>query len=254
MMTMPNRRLVAALACRNQGSRLYGKPVQNLDVEAGICILDNIIQCLKSISCIAEVVLGISEGAPNEIFKSYAAKYAVKFVVGDEKDVLSRLIQCGRLAGATDIFRVTSESPFMYFEPVAALWDDHVREKSDATFLDNIIDGCGFEILSLTALETSHRQGEARHRSELCTLFIREHAADFRIRRTSPPPQLIRRDLRLTVDTPEDLIVCRAVYRQFKAMAPRIPVPAIVEFLDRNPSLIKLTAPYAEQGYSTMYL
>ena len=42
-----NRKLVAALACRNQGSRLYGKPLQNLDVENGIRIIDNIIQVLK---------------------------------------------------------------------------------------------------------------------------------------------------------------------------------------------------------------
>ena len=28
------KKLVAALACRNQGTRLYGKPVQNLDIES----------------------------------------------------------------------------------------------------------------------------------------------------------------------------------------------------------------------------
>ena len=37
------RKLVAALACRNQGSRLYGKPLQNLDIEKGIRIIDNIV-------------------------------------------------------------------------------------------------------------------------------------------------------------------------------------------------------------------
>ena len=29
------KKLVAALACRNQGTRLYGKPIQNLDIENG---------------------------------------------------------------------------------------------------------------------------------------------------------------------------------------------------------------------------
>ena len=29
------RKLVAAIACRNQGSRLYGKPIQNLDIKNG---------------------------------------------------------------------------------------------------------------------------------------------------------------------------------------------------------------------------
>jgi len=249
-----NRRLVCALACRNHGSRLYGKPLQNLDVERGVSILDNIIQCLKSIDCIDEIVLGISEGSENEIFRSQAEKYDLKAIVGDQKDVLSRLIECGRVADATDIFRVTSESPFMYFEAVETLWAQHVAGRADATFLDNIIDGCNFEILSLAALETSHRKGDDKHRSELCTLYIREHPDDFDIQRNDPPQQLIRRDLRLTVDTPEDLVVCRAVYDQFRSQAPRIPVASIVEFLDRNPSLIELTAPFAEQGYKTMYL
>ena len=62
------KKLVAALACRNQGTRLYGKPIQNLDIENGIRIIDNVISCLQSITCIGEVVLGISEGIENEIF------------------------------------------------------------------------------------------------------------------------------------------------------------------------------------------
>ena len=39
------RRLVAALACRNSGSRLFGKPLQNLDVECNYSILDNLEDC-----------------------------------------------------------------------------------------------------------------------------------------------------------------------------------------------------------------
>lgn len=248
-----SQRLVAALACRNQGSRLYGKPVQNLDVEAGITILDNIIQCLKSIECIDEIILGISEGVENEIFKQYAEKYGLQYIVGDQVDVLSRLILCGQAGKATDIFRATSESPFLFFEQVESVWEQHVQSKADATFMDDIIDGCGFEIISLSALEESHLKGESRHRSELCTLYIREHLQNFRISKVFPTENLIRKDLRLTVDNPEDLVVCRSVYKIFKDLAPRVPVASIVEFLDQNPSLISLTAPYVEQGYATMY-
>ncbi len=66
------KKLVAALACRNQGTRLYGKPIQNLDIENGTRIIDNVISCLQSISCIDEVVLGISEGLENKIFVDIA--------------------------------------------------------------------------------------------------------------------------------------------------------------------------------------
>lgn len=248
------RRLVAAIACRNQGSRLYGKPVQNLDVNQGVRIIDNIIDCLRTMDFIDELVLGISEGVDNEVFKVIAEEKGLRYIVGDQIDVLSRLIQCGQLSEATDIFRVTSESPFLYFEPAKDLWEKHQNEQADATFIDDVIDGCGFEIISLKALERSHAQGGTKHRSELCTLYIRENRAKFKVVQAMPPHELVRKDLRLTVDNPEDLALCRIVYGVFKESAPKIPVLEIVKFLDRNPKLIELTAPFTQSGYSTMYL
>lgn len=247
------RRLVAAIACRNQGSRLYGKPVQNLDVESNIRIIDNIIACLQSIQCINEIVLGISEGIENQVFVQIAEEYDLRYVIGDEIDVLSRLVACGVISDATDIFRVTSESPFLFFEPVEEAWAIHQVDKADATFMDDVIDGCGFEIISLQALKESHERGGNQHRSELCTLYIREHSEAYKIIKLQAPTGLIRKDLRLTVDNPEDLTVCRRVYAQFKAQAPLIPIEKIVKFLDDNPHLIELTYPYTEVGYSTMY-
>lgn len=248
-----SRRLVAALACRNQGSRLYGKPVQNLDVESGVRIIDNIIGCLEQLGVIDEIVLGISEGVENQVFCRIADEKGLRYIVGDEVDVLGRLLACAELAEATDVFRVTSESPFLYFEPVRDAWERYLTEGADALFFDEIIDGCGFEIISRAALLESHRRGDTRHRSELCTLFLRENQARFNIIRESGPAELQRRDLRLTVDNPEDLALCRTVYGVLKDQAPKIRVHDIVAFLDQNPSLIALTAPFAEQGYKTMY-
>lgn len=248
------RKLVAALACRNQGSRLYGKPIQNLDVERGIRIIDNIIDCLKSIQCIDSIVLGIAEGVENEVFITIAEEKGLQYVIGDPIDVLSRLVKCGQLAQATDIFRVTSESPYLYFEAVENLWKQHQEENVDATFMDDIIDGCGFEIISLKALEDSHSKGDKKHRSELCTLYIREHRQDFKILKATPPKELMRKDLRLTVDNPEDLMVCRAAYGALKDKAPRISVNEIVKYLDSNPKLKEVIYPFTEVGYSSMYL
>ena len=248
------KKLVAALACRNQGTRLYGKPIQNLDVENGVTIIDNIISCLNSISCIDEIVLGISEGSENQIFKKIADKYNIKYIIGDQEDVLSRLIKCGEVSSATDIFRVTSESPFLFFEPVLDLWENHKKNKIDATLYDKIIDGCGFEILSLKALIYSFNNGEDRHRSELCSLYIRENLRLFKTFKPEVEKNLVRRDLRLTVDNPEDLVVCRAIFEKFKEDAPRIPVKEIIKFLDKNKNLKALIYPFTEHGYKTMYI
>jgi spore coat polysaccharide biosynthesis protein SpsF len=249
---MISRKLVAAIACRNNGSRLYGKPLQNLDVINQVTILDNIISCLRSLNIIDEIVLGISIGSNNLAFEEYAIKNNLKYIFGDEKDVLSRLIKCGETVGATDIFRVTSESPFLYFDEVNNFWKHYVNSKLDALFMDEIIDGCGFEIISLEALKKSHKIGENHHRSELCSLYIRENKNFFKIEKAFPPEALIRKDLRLTVDNPEDLVVCRAVYDRFKGFAPNIPLLDVVQYLDLNKHLKELIYPFADSGYKTM--
>jgi len=250
---MQGRKLVAVLACRNTGSRLYGKPMQNLDVDQKITILDHIIACLKSIPAISDIVLAIADGPENLGFVKVAKKHQIGHVFGDEEDVLARLIDGAKYASATDIFRVTSESPFVYFEAIDELWRIQVNEGYDCAFLDDIIQGCGFEIFRLSALERSHRLGSTRHRSELCSLYIRENPDQFRVSRNRPPTFLIRKDLRLTVDYPEDLVVCRRVYMHCKHLAPQIPVADIVHFLDEHTDLTTLIKPFTTLGYSTMY-
>ena len=131
------RKLVAALACRNQGSRLYGKPLQNIDINEGVTILDNIVSCLSSFECIDSIVLGVAEGNANISFIDYGSENNLDYIVGNEVDVLSRLIQCGDKVGATDIFRVTSESPFPYFNMIDKCWTNHLENNNDATFLVN---------------------------------------------------------------------------------------------------------------------
>ena len=249
-----NKRLVAAIACRNKGSRLFGKPLQNLDINNGVKIIDNIIDCLKSIDVIDEIVLGISYGQENEIFCKLAIQKKIEYILGDEDDVLSRLIKCGEKANATHIFRISSESPFLYFEPIIETWNNFMKADLDAVFMDEIIDGSGFEIISLNALKESHNMGEKRHRSEFCTLYIRENISNFNVLKLRPPIELIRKDLRLTVDYPEDLIVCRAIYKFFKKDAPRIKLVEVVQYLDDRPDLKKLIEPFTDAGYSTMNL
>lgn len=248
------RKLIAAIACRNFGSRLFGKPLQNLDIKKPITVIEYQINNIKKIKFIKEIVLGISYGIENEIFIDYAKKYKIKYILGDQIDVLSRLIKCGNLVGATDIFRITSESPFTYLEDLEKLWKTHALLNYDATFLDNIIDGCGYEIISLKCLKISHKLGKSKHRSELCTLYIRENLEKFKVNKVYPKNIFIRKDLRLTVDFPEDLIVCREVYNFIQeSKMKNLDLRKIVNFLDKRKDLKKLISPFVISGYRGMY-
>lgn len=239
------KKLVATLACRNDGSRLYGKPLQNLDIENRVTILDHIIDLIRTLNEIEEIVLGIAEGSANYCYIDYANKKGVKYIVGSQKDVLKRLIQCVEHVNGTDAFRITTESPFFYFENITEAWDKHISGNNDLTSFSGVPDGCHFELISLETLKKQHTLGNERHRSELCTLYLRENIEDFKVEVLDIPEQVIRyKDMRLTVDYPEDLILCRSVYQHFKNLAPRIPLDRIIRFLDSRPDLQALVGPY----------
>jgi len=250
------RNLAAIIACRNNGSRLFGKPLQNLSISKNWSILDQIILNITNLGVIDEIVLAIASGSSNKSFIEYARKNKLKYIVGDEIDVLKRLIDGLDFISATDLFRITSESPFLYCEPITKAWEKHIYLNYDATFQDDIIDGCGFEIITKEALNISWKKGKLKHRSELCSLFIRENTDIFKILKLKCPKELIRKDLRLTVDYPEDLIVCRAVFNKVLngEIKSDYSIYDIVRFIDKNLQLKALIAPYCDEGYSTMYL
>ena len=78
------RKLVACLACRNQGRRLSGKPLQNLDIENSITILDYIISAVRTFPQVSDIVLGISEGVENQIYQRIALERGLKFITGSQ--------------------------------------------------------------------------------------------------------------------------------------------------------------------------
>ena len=239
-----SRKLAAALACRSQGSRLYGKPLQKLDAEGRVSILDHLINLLKSHAVIGDIVLGISEGAENTSFVDVAQRHGVRHLWGDPIDVLQRLIQCGRAAGATDVFRVTTESPFIATGVLEDAWRRHIEHGNDVTVTDGVPEGSHFEIYRLSALEMSHERGGKDERSELCNLYIRRHQEDFHIEVVDVPPAWQRPDIRLTVDYPEDLVLCRRIFASLRHHAPRIPLEDIIAFVDAHPELHALVEPY----------
>ena len=236
------RRLVAAYACRAGGTRLYGKPLQNL--EPGTTILDHILACTRLTPQIDEIVLGISEGIENEPFVAAAQRHGLAYIRGSEKDVLRRLIQCGRAGAATDVFRITTECPFTAWELVADAWRRHTAHGNDITVTDWMPEGINFEIYTMAALDRSHAEGEDKERSEYCSAYARRRHDLFRIEIVEPTPAWRRLDLRYTVDFPEDLILCREAYRALKAKGPQIPVGDLVRFADEHPALHGLVAPF----------
>jgi spore coat polysaccharide biosynthesis protein SpsF (cytidylyltransferase family) len=243
-------KLVATLACRNNSRRLYGKPMQLLE---NFSVVEYIIKNLKKVPEIYEIVLAISSEKGNEVFIDIAEKQNLRYVLGDDRNVLLRLIRACELVGGDTIYRVTTESPFGYVEGIVEAIEAHKKLNADYTAFANLPDGVMFEIISLKALKLSQQNGEHKHRSELVSLYINEHPEIFIRNIIEVPADYQRPDYRLTIDFPEDLILCRKIIRHFGGDDKYIPYKELISFLDENPELQNLVANITDANYIKPY-
>lgn len=227
-------RLIAALACRAASSRLYCKPLQLIGDHT---ILEYLVTRIQSVPRVDQIVLAISEGIENRIFIEFAEKTGLEYVIGDEKDVQGRLILAGEKGRADLILRATTESPFLYTNNIETMVERHIAEGAALTVCEGLPEGSYCEIITLSALKDARECGEARHRSEFCTLYMFEHPERYKTIKLLAPRKVRRPDIRLTVDYPEDLIVCRRVAEALRKDGPLFPLEAVIEFLDAHPKI-----------------
>jgi spore coat polysaccharide biosynthesis protein SpsF len=239
-------KIVAVLACRAESSRLYGKPLQLVGDRP---IIQHLLDRLAQVKSLDGICLAISQGPSAEIFIDYARKRQLDYVVGPEKDVLGRLILGADHCGADVILRTTTENPYTYWENIDDLIRLHVEKGADLTVTEKLPLGTLVEIISVDALKRSHKFGEDRHRSELCSMFIAEHPEAFVIQRVAPPEKLCRPEIRLTVDTPYDLVFVRTLWEALHQPDRLIRLEEIVDFCDAHPEVAKMNA-----GEQTLYL
>ncbi len=233
-----SKNIDAILACRVQGSRLYGKPLQSL-IPGGTTIIESLIEYLQEIRSLRKIVLAISKGDENYGFIRLSEKLSLPHVIGDEHDVLQRILDAAKQEGSERIFRITTEGPFVIYEYADALIQEFIEGGYDWASYTDVPEGTGFELITTKALQVSHNRGSARHRSELVTSYICEHQDEFKLLFKELPEHLRRPEVRLTVDYAEDLVFCQAVYHNLKKEGKLIPVDKIIEFWNQNPELRK---------------
>lgn len=239
MLNTKQRKVAAVIACRINSTRLFAKPLQYLGKYP---ILEFTINQLRKSVLIDEIVLAISEHPGNEIFVNFAKTHSLKFILGDDKDVLKRLIDGAKYVNADIVLRHTPDDPYLYWEGIDSLIKKHIDGNFDFSYMHNVPLGSSLEVINLQALETSHRNGGPKHRSELCSLYIYENKKKFKIYRFIPEKFLQRPELRLTVDTPQDLLVARLIYNSLGNSGKPIPLKRIIKFLDENPEVAKINS------------
>lgn len=232
-------RVVALVSARMASSRYPGKALVPL---AGRPLIAVLLERVASARGLDAVVLATSNHRENDVLAWVAADGGFGVFRGDEEDVLRRHVDCAHVFGADHIVRVTGDNPLTDIETLEHLVGLHLAGGADYTYVpgDALLMGILPEVASTAALERSWHRGEARHRSELVTLYIKEHPAEFRIRTSQLPEGLYRPQYRLTVDEAEDVALMQGLFDRLAAPGKIVTTREAVIVLDREPELARI--------------
>jgi len=240
-MTTGPSRVFVVVSARMASSRCPGKAVAPL---AGRPLLAVLLDRMAAARGVDGVVLATSTRAENDALARLAERGGFPVFRGDEDDVLRRHVDCARQVGADHVVRVTGDNPHTDLETLARLVDLHLEERSDYTYVpgDALLMGILSEVVSRSALERSWQKGEARHRSELMTLYIKEHPEEFRIVAGALPDGLYRPEYRLTVDEAEDIALLQEIFARLQRPGRLVTTREAIALLDREPELARINA------------
>ncbi len=234
-------KVLIAVSARMRSERCPGKALAPL---AGKPLLEHLLERLCSLGGASPVVLATSDSVENDPLVETAERCGVRWFRGDENDVLGRHLALAEAFGVDHVVRVTGDNPLTDLPLIENLVTDHLEAGADYTYVpgDALLMGILSEVISRKALETSHRDGEDRHRSELVTLYVKENPERFRVARAELPEQLYRPEYRLTVDEPDDLVLMERIFDKLYRSGVVLQTIDAIRLLDQEPELAEINA------------
>ena len=226
--------VTAIIQARMQSKRLPGKSMKEI---AGKPLLSHVIERAKAMNGIGTVVVATCRD--NEPIVELAAALGVQSYVGSESNVLERYYLAAQQAGGDYIVRITGDNPFTDVEYGSMAVEIAVEAGADLSSITGIPLGTGVEVIKREALDTSYKESRTTYQYEHVTPFIKEHSELFSVQRHPVRLRNPHKDLRLTVDTPEDYELACIIYDALYKGEP-FSIRDVIEFVAENPEIIKI--------------
>lgn len=228
------------IQARMGSTRLPGKILKPF--YGGKTLLETLLDNLHKIGGV-KVIVATSVNENNDQLESFLKEKGELFFRGSENDVIDRFIKAAEANGVDGIIRICSDNPFMDWHGVANLVV--AAKTSDAEYIGyrindkpSILTHFGFwgEFVRLSALKQVAETTEVNTPAhEHVTYHIYNHPDEYKCEWIQCPDFLQGRDdIRLTIDTPEDLENAIKVYTDLMAKNDNFTLNDVVDYLDAH--------------------
>jgi len=227
------RNIVAVIQARMGSSRLPNKVMKEVD---GKPLIGYLIERLSLAKHIDKIVLATSTNQENDGLVEYVESLEVDVFRGDENDVLSRFQQVAKGYNATDIVRITGDSPLVDPEICDSLIAYYLENKLEYSFLsERFCEGVDCEVVSSNVLFKLDEYTLKPSHHEHVTLYIYQHPELFNfsfLENSSDDAKY-----RFTVDNKEDLFVVTHILQDMNKTNGFYSTQKVKNFLDENPEI-----------------
>jgi len=245
-------RTVAIIQARMGSNRLPGKVLMPL---LGKPMLWHIVQRVRAVSAIDEVVVATPTGRANKVLRRFCADYKIAFFAGSENDVLDRYYQAAQHFSADPIIRITADCPLIDPELIGRLIEayknggyDHIGVAAGAGAESlghgRFPDGLDSECFGFPAIAKAWREATDPRDHEHVTRYIWNNKQIFRVGELKA--DVVYPKLRLTVDHPEDFQLVTRIYEALYSECRPFVLSDVMKLLAKNPGLLEVNRKWAE--------
>ena len=243
------KHVVAIIQARMGSARLPGKVLADICNRPSIW---HIVDRLKRVEEIGEVVVATSTNKENDVLEEYCRSELISCFRGSENDVVDRFYQAAKYYKADVIVRITGDCPLIdpwtvsrvinaYFEDGAQF--DYVHNAAGTAMFNKSINkypiGTSAEVIPFSSLERAWKEAvDPLERGEgfPCYFWRKDNVFNCK----TIPCFIDCGNMRWTLDHPDDLEFIRKVYERLYMAGRCFSMNDVLRLLETEPELSKI--------------
>lgn len=223
-------------------TRLPGKVLAEVE---GRPMLELMIERVRRVPSLDGIVIATTENDADQPIVDFAERLGVGCWRGSEDDVMRRVLDAATAYDADVIVELTGDCPVI--DPAIIETTIAAFQAADVVYAANDLEqtwpiGMNVEVFTTAALKDAERRTSDAEEREHVSPYIYRNPERYPQINVAAPPDETRPGLRLTLDTPEDLIVLCAIFEALGTDPADFSLRDVLVFLDANPQIAAVNA------------
>jgi len=245
------RKVVAIVLARINSTRLPGKVLMDI---CGRPMLGHIIDRLKKVRLIDEIILATTSQKEDEVLLDFAKEEEIKSFAyeGDPEDVVARIREAGEKFKADIMVNVNGDCPLIHppvIEQLIKALVEHDAEMSTVANLDGkkVIHG-GVNVFTLKGWQKVDENSTELYQRQNTTACLLDYPDLLKKVEVKDKPIFYQINHRIWVDTPADLEFMREVYKRLYKPGKIVNLEDVIHLLEKHPDLMEINSHVRQKG------